>query len=283
MKNIAVILGSLSCIAIVLAVFVFRSSPAGESIACNQDAKMCPDGSYVGRTGPACQFAACPQETTPPSTIGISPIATTTTKLGQKIIIGNITITPRTIVEDSRCPIDVQCIQAGTIRVNVALEGNNNQETALLTLGRPVTFMNKNIELVEVSPPTSSNHPVTQSAYRFTFRVTENLNANKGILRGSMTIGPLCPVETVDNPCLPSPEMYAERKVFVYTKDKKTLITTLTPDREGKFSVTLLAGDYFVDILHTGGPGFISGAPSTVTIKKDIPVDIHISIDTGIR
>lgn len=28
--------------------------------ACTQEARLCPDGSYVGRTGPNCAFAACP-------------------------------------------------------------------------------------------------------------------------------------------------------------------------------------------------------------------------------
>jgi hypothetical protein len=27
---------------------------------CTTEAKQCPDGSYVGRSGPACEFAACP-------------------------------------------------------------------------------------------------------------------------------------------------------------------------------------------------------------------------------
>jgi len=27
---------------------------------CTQEAKICPDGSSVGRTGPNCAFAACP-------------------------------------------------------------------------------------------------------------------------------------------------------------------------------------------------------------------------------
>ena len=29
--------------------------------ACTQEAKACPDGSYVGRTGPNCEFATCPE------------------------------------------------------------------------------------------------------------------------------------------------------------------------------------------------------------------------------
>lgn len=28
---------------------------------CTMDAKRCPDGSYVGRTGPNCEFAPCPR------------------------------------------------------------------------------------------------------------------------------------------------------------------------------------------------------------------------------
>lgn len=33
--------------------------PTGQT-ACTQEAKQCPDGSYVGRTGPNCEFSACP-------------------------------------------------------------------------------------------------------------------------------------------------------------------------------------------------------------------------------
>ncbi len=29
---------------------------------CTQEAKLCEDGSYVGRTGPNCEFAKCPGE-----------------------------------------------------------------------------------------------------------------------------------------------------------------------------------------------------------------------------
>ena len=28
--------------------------------ACTQEAKLCPNGTYVGRTGPNCEFAPCP-------------------------------------------------------------------------------------------------------------------------------------------------------------------------------------------------------------------------------
>jgi hypothetical protein len=31
-------------------------------VACTMEAKLCPDGSYVGRTGPDCEFSPCPGE-----------------------------------------------------------------------------------------------------------------------------------------------------------------------------------------------------------------------------
>lgn len=37
-------------------------SAADDGQVCTMDAKQCPDGSYVGRTGPHCSFAACPGE-----------------------------------------------------------------------------------------------------------------------------------------------------------------------------------------------------------------------------
>jgi hypothetical protein len=36
------------------------TSQSNGSEACTQDAKVCPDGSAVGRTGPNCSFAVCP-------------------------------------------------------------------------------------------------------------------------------------------------------------------------------------------------------------------------------
>lgn len=36
--------------------------PEDDLVMCTMDAKMCPDGSFVGRQGPNCEFAACPGE-----------------------------------------------------------------------------------------------------------------------------------------------------------------------------------------------------------------------------
>ncbi len=44
-----------------LVFFAARDQAEAPTIACTMDAKQCPDGSYVGRTGPSCQFAECPE------------------------------------------------------------------------------------------------------------------------------------------------------------------------------------------------------------------------------
>lgn len=60
-------------------------------IACTQEAKQCPDGSYVGRTGPNCEFSLC-------------PLVSTSKKSG---ITGIVTLSPTCPVE--RIPPDPKC------------------------------------------------------------------------------------------------------------------------------------------------------------------------------
>lgn len=38
------------------------SGSGGQIVACTMDAKICPDGTAVGRSGPNCEFSPCPGE-----------------------------------------------------------------------------------------------------------------------------------------------------------------------------------------------------------------------------
>src|SRR3989344_7576902 len=49
--------------------YVSKSMKLPEPVFCTQEAKQGPDGGYVGRTGPKCEFAPCPNAST---TIDIS-------------------------------------------------------------------------------------------------------------------------------------------------------------------------------------------------------------------
>lgn len=42
--------------------------------ACTQEAKLCPDGSAVGRTGPNCEFAPCPSKEPTACTMQYDPV-----------------------------------------------------------------------------------------------------------------------------------------------------------------------------------------------------------------
>mgnify|MGYP001575011891 CR=1 FL=1 len=59
---VGIIFASLLYIAFVPATSPFVNGPT--PIACTQEAKLCPDGSAVGRTGPKCEFAECPPSST---------------------------------------------------------------------------------------------------------------------------------------------------------------------------------------------------------------------------
>lgn len=56
------------CIAIaVIGYVVVLSKNTTKQIACTMEAKLCPNGTSVGRTGPKCEFAACPTSTPTPT------------------------------------------------------------------------------------------------------------------------------------------------------------------------------------------------------------------------
>lgn len=65
MKEYAVILIGLAVV-LIGALWATRSlvaPPRSGGVACTTEAKICPDGSAVGRSGPNCEFTSCPAAT----------------------------------------------------------------------------------------------------------------------------------------------------------------------------------------------------------------------------
>lgn len=136
----------------------------GEPIgyACDADAKICPDGTSVGRTGSDCQFAACP-----------SPSATSgriTTYLGGSPTTLNVTVNPKAVVSDSRCPQGVQCIWAGTVEVRTVLSTQVSHGEHVMKLGAPQNFGDYTVTLIEVTP-AKTQEEIPESSYRFTYEI----------------------------------------------------------------------------------------------------------------
>lgn len=136
---------------------------------CTLDASQCPDGSYVGRSGPNCQFV-CPTAKLPPSNATTVNLQTT---IGQQVIGFNAKITPLAVVEDSRCPIDVQCIQAGTVRVSATLVSGGTSTEQIFVLNTPVTTKTEKITLINVTPEKESKKTIAPTDYRFTFTIVK--------------------------------------------------------------------------------------------------------------
>ena len=75
MKKIIVILAAIFSLSAGCQSTVVNQAPPAKPVACTLEAKQCPDGSYVGRSGPNCEFAACPEPKA--TTTPISPPAGT--------------------------------------------------------------------------------------------------------------------------------------------------------------------------------------------------------------
>lgn len=133
------------------------------SYECNGDAKICPDGSVVGRTGSNCEFMACPGADAGSSTLK--------TSLGQKVTGLNVSVTPQEIISDSRCPMDAVCIWAGTVSVRVVLATQVSHGEHVFAINEPIRFGEYTVILKEVSPYPKSSQTITQSEYRFVFEV----------------------------------------------------------------------------------------------------------------
>jgi len=130
---------------------------------CDQDAMTCPDGSTVGRIGADCHFARCPA---PGATSG-----TIQTTVGQKMTALNTTVTPLEVTSDSRCPTDVQCIWAGTVKVRTKVENASSSSMLELTLGSATSTLGVQLTLSDVSPSKTSGGSIPISSYRFIFTI----------------------------------------------------------------------------------------------------------------
>ncbi len=130
---------------------------------CDADALICPDGSSVGRSGPNCEFNACPSEH--------ATSTRTTTYLGGTTTALNLSISPRKVVSDSRCPIDVTCIWAGTVEVHTTLATQVANGEHVLALNEPKIFGGYTITLVDVTPAKTQG-ALPESSYRFTFEIS---------------------------------------------------------------------------------------------------------------
>ncbi len=111
-------------------------------------------------------------------------------------------------------------------------------------------------------------------------------NVATGTLKGRISIGPLCPVETVPpkSECLPTEETYKQWQTVVWNRSKTVKICNIHPDMDGNFEVTLSPGKYIVGLeTPRSAGGVVTNMPLNITIDTNETVSTTINIDTGIR
>lgn len=111
---------------------------------------------------PLALLAGC---ATAPSAAVDAPVA----RLGGLARVGPLTVQPTDVLEDSRCPEEVQCVWAGKVIIRVALRQGRNRDVHDMTMGQPETVPGGALLLTAVSPNKSIDGFPRREAYAFTF------------------------------------------------------------------------------------------------------------------
>lgn len=88
-----------------------------------------------------------------------------------------LTIKFSELVEDSRCPTDVQCIQAGSARIKIEIKnGKSAAKTFELATGakaESIAFAGYTICLTDLNPHPASNIRIDRNDYTATFSIVK--------------------------------------------------------------------------------------------------------------
>lgn len=72
-------------------------------------------------------------------------------------------------VDDSRCPQDVQCIWAGTVKADLTFVSGGSKQGVTVEVGKNAVRLSEyNVSLLSVSPTKDSS---VKTGYRFTFHI----------------------------------------------------------------------------------------------------------------
>lgn len=108
-----------------------------------------------------------PVERNPPAPAGAA------VALNQSVRVGSATVTPVSVVEDSRCPVNARCVWAGRLVVKTRIEGQADgevwQDTADMRLGESFGTHGVVVALVSGEPGRTTDRPTPSGTYRFTY------------------------------------------------------------------------------------------------------------------
>lgn len=110
-------------------------------------------------------------ETEPTSTITSATSGNLILTVGQTKTFGDTKVTLNSVPNDSRCPIDVACIWAGTVSLNVSTVSAVGTITKNIASEETQKFGNYEISVLEILPAPISKQPIGQKDYKITFHI----------------------------------------------------------------------------------------------------------------
>lgn len=304
-------------IAFLLGGFFLSNKNSNQQIACTQEAKMCPDGTSVGRTGPNCEFSPCPTE----------PTADWKTFNGKGFSIKYpsdwVTVKNEFISETTFIPGEQKSDQIYNI-VEIhkysgqIYSGYTNKQwfEKISNLDKPLTD-EKNVygklvagKVLSGEPYVIfSNFPSTtfvgspadffeayvlknQTIYQFSlYQYDENgsevfrkmLPTFKFTESGTGVSGKIILSSTCGGPAQSGENCTKPYKATVIVKNKTTgkEVTRFTSDTNGNFSVKLDPGIYILEPVNKPNDIYPVGKPQEVKVTQGKMTDVTIIYETG--
>jgi hypothetical protein len=108
---------------------------------------------------------------------------------------------------------------------------------------------------------------------------------NPGTLKGKISIGPLCPVETIPPQpgCTATADTYKAWQTAIWNSTKTQKLIDIIPNIDGTFEINLSEGQYVIDLVNTNNRFGGGSLPMKFTINHLKTTQLDINIDTGIR
>lgn len=91
--------------------------------------------------------------------------------INEVAVFEKITIKPLAILEDSRCPVGVNCIWAGRIRLQIEIIKNEETTLENLELNSSAVTAHELITLIAVAPTAKEGQKINPEDYRFDIKV----------------------------------------------------------------------------------------------------------------
>jgi hypothetical protein len=98
-------------------------------------------------------------------------------------------------------------------------------------------------------------------------------------VRGTVTVGPQCPVVRAESPC---PDTPFDGKVRAM-QGEDDVVAEVQVDAGGGYRIPLEPGTYVVMAVVPGDGALPTAAPTTVVVRTGAFTQADLSVDTGIR